>query len=224
MRISGLQEKLQRRLEQRVGRAVLLSLHGNRRVMVSFRWIEPEILSLRLHHMFLSAGARDVAAIARFAQSKQPSARREIERYIRRYSHLLGVALPAPDPALGDAYDLRRVFHRLNRRCFGGRVRARIEWGRRVRRERTRTIRLGYYDEANRRIVINPALDRRDVPSYVLEWIVFHEMLHVVLGFREQAGRTIAHGPEFRRRERAFSHYARASEWEAENLDRLLRL
>src|SRR5688572_9183566 len=118
MRISALQTDLARRLEKRLGRVVRLALHDNRTVMVSFRWSAAGFVSLRLHHMFLSAGAREVDAVVRFALRKDRPARKTLESYLARYSHLAGVKLPMRDPAEGEVYDLRRIFEQLNRRWF----------------------------------------------------------------------------------------------------------
>ncbi len=219
-----LQEKLGDRIQRKLGRKVCLVLHDNRAVMLSFRRGPVGRVVLRLHHLFLAAGPPEIAAIADFLRSKDAAARRVVENFIARYGHLIGVKLPESiRPARGRVYDLQRIFDALNRRYFRNRVRAEIVWGRRVKRERKHSIRLGYYCEAERKIVINPALDRGSVPKYFLEWIVFHEMLHQVVGFTTIRGMSVAHTPEFRRREHAFPRYARASEWESRNLSRLLR-
>ena len=218
-----LKDNLAGRIRRRLRRDLTLILHDNRRVMLSFRR-RGRRLTLRLHHMFLSAGDADVSAVARFVASKDAESRERIERYIGRYGHLIGVKLPrSVAPARGKVYDLEQVFRSLNRRFFQNRVRARILWGLRARRERKRTIRLGYYCDTEKKIVINPALDRRSVPRFVLEWIVFHEMLHQVVGFSWIHGVLVAHTPEFRRREQRFPRYNQAAAWESRNLSRLLR-
>ncbi|HVO31506.1 MAG TPA: hypothetical protein VMV18_12250 [bacterium] len=224
--MSVLVDSLEQRVARRLGRAIRLTVHDNRKVMLSFRRRDGKPVSIRLHHLFLTAGADEVRAIARFVRSKHPDARQILARHIRRYDHLIGVRLPeaVARPGKGRAYDLERIFRDLNRRHFGNRVRARIVWGKKVRRERRRTIRLGLYCDAEKKIVISPALDRRSVPRYVVEWIVFHEMLHQVVGFTLVNGAYVAHTPEFRAREQAYPDFARASAWEARNLDRLLRL
>jgi len=219
-----LQMRLANRIRRRLRCDLTLVLHDNRRVMLSFKRRRGGRLTLRLHHMFLSAGDIEVAAIARFVTSKDVDARERIERYILRYGHLIGVKLPmSMTPAKGKVYDLERVFRSLNQRFFQNRVRARILWGLRARRERKRTIRLGYYCDTEKKIVINPALDRRSVPRFVLEWIVFHEMLHQVVGFELIHGVLVAHTPEFRRREARFPRFNAASAWESANISRLLR-
>jgi hypothetical protein len=46
----------------------------------------------------------------------------------------------------------------------------------------------------------------------VVDFIVYHELLHKKLGIRWQNDRKGVHTPEFLREEKKFSHYAQASE------------
>ena len=72
-------------------------------------------------------------------------------------------------------------------------------------------------------IVIHPSLDQAFVPEYYVAWIVFHEMLHDVYGVEQKRHRRVVHPPEFGVLEQSFPDFARAKDWEAHNLDRLLR-
>jgi hypothetical protein len=56
----------------------------------------------------------------------------------------------------------------------------------------------GFYQFTNKSIVINPELNSPDVPRYVLEFLLFHELLHAAM---PSAG----HNRDFRARERLFS-------------------
>ena len=219
--MEALRQKLAARLQRRLRRRLHLTIHDNRRVMLSFRERDDGAIALRLHHMFLAAGPSQLDAVIAYVRRKERDARRAIETFIARFGHLIGV--PLQEPSRGRVHDLARIYRELNDRHFGGRVRAQIAWGRRVKRERKRTIRLGYYCDVEKKIVISPTLDRRSVPRFFLEWIVFHEMLHQIVGFTRIGGALVAHTPEFRRREQAFPRYARASAWETANLSRLLR-
>jgi predicted metal-dependent hydrolase len=57
---------------------------------------------------------------------------------------------------------------------------------------------------------MNKRLDRAEVPSYAVEFILFHEMLHLKHPLRAAACRLQSHSPEFRAEEKRFAHYARA--------------
>ena len=69
---------------------------------------------------------------------------------------------------------------------------------------------------------IHPALDQPWVPHYVLESIVYHELLHAALPATVVDGRRRVHTPEFRRRERLYPRLDEAKAWVRENLMRLI--
>ena len=62
------------------------------------------------------------------------------------------------------------------------------------------------------------------MPSWFLEYVVYHEMLHAVVPdeFDEQGRRLVHHG-KFMDRERKFHWFRRAKVWEQENLARFLQ-
>ena len=68
----------------------------------------------------------------------------------------------------------------------------------------------GCYDPSLDQIVMNRRLDRPDVPAFAVEFILYHEMLHVKHPIRAAACGLQSHSPEFRAEEKRFAHYARA--------------
>jgi hypothetical protein len=85
-------------------------------------------------------------------------------------------------------------------------------------------IRLGSYHERDNLVRIHPVLDRPEVPEFVVESIVYHEMLHAALPpTRSRNGRRRVHTAEFRRRERLYARFEEAEAWLAENVARLAR-
>src|SRR5256886_14808173 len=77
--------------------------------------------------------------------------------------------------ANGQVYDLERLFAKLNRRYFDGEIEKPVlTWSKR----RARSI-LGHHDAAHDTIVISKTLDSREVPEWFVEYILFHEMLHI---------------------------------------------
>lgn len=106
-------------------------------------------------------------------------------------------------PPQGRCFDLGAIFAGLNRRFFGNELRTcRIGWTSRP----ARTV-LGRYDPAHDAIVISSSLDSPAVPEYVIEYLVFHEMLHMRFPVVRVGGRRVVHSPEFRREEKKFPHY-----------------
>jgi hypothetical protein len=106
----------------------------------------------------------------------------------------------------GAAHDLAPMFEAINHEYFGGRLRRpRLGWSARPWRSQ-----FGCFDPSLNQIVMNRRLDRPDVPAYAVEFILYHEMLHVKHPLRAAACGLQAHSPEFRAEEKRFKHYARA--------------
>ncbi len=112
--------------------------------------------------------------------------------------------LSGPD---GRWKNLDRIYDRLNAEYFqGGLAITRIGWSQKSHRRV-----LGHYDPAHRVIVINRRLDSLRVPNYVVEYVVYHEMLHAALGEEFRDGRRWVHHRRFRMAERKFPAFEKAS-------------
>ncbi len=108
--------------------------------------------------------------------------------------------------ARGAEHDLGTCFRGLNRKHFRGRLhRPRLGWSARAWRRQ-----LGCFDPGLDQIVLNARLDRPGVPRYVVEYVLFHEMLHVKHPLRAASCGLQAHSAEFRREEKRFAGYERA--------------
>ncbi|MGA6983802.1 MAG: M48 family peptidase [Candidatus Sulfotelmatobacter sp.] len=100
----------------------------------------------------------------------------------------------------GRVYDLDAVFEDLNTRFFHGLLgRPRMSWS----ETKTRRI-LGHYDPAHNAIVISRVFDHPAVPRYAVEYIVYHEMLHLKHPVRLRGSRRCVHSAEFQAEERLF--------------------
>ena len=102
--------------------------------------------------------------------------------------------------ARGHFYDLDAVFENLNTRFFHGLMaRPRMSWS----QIRTRRI-LGHYDPAHNAIIISRVFDHPAVPAFVLEYIVYHEMLHLKHPVKLRGSRRCVHSAEFQAEEKLF--------------------
>src|SRR3954468_11075024 len=111
--------------------------------------------------------------------------------------------------ARGQVYDLEKMFHRLNRRYFDGQIeKPTITWSQR----RTRRI-LGHHDSAHDTIVISKTLDSAEVPEWFVEYVLYHEMLHIKHPARFIKGRRYYHTNAFRTEEQRFPYYEEAQRW-----------
>jgi len=129
-----------------------------------------------------------------------PQTRRRVAR-LRRAR-----ARTAKTSPRGKVYDLAPIFRRLNNRYFAGRLRQpQLGWS--TRSWRTQ---FGCFDPALDQIVMNRWLDRTAVPLYVVEYVLFHEMLHVKHPLRAARCGIEAHSSAFRQEEKRYRHYERA--------------
>ncbi len=109
----------------------------------------------------------------------------------------------------GNARDLRDVFEYVNSCYFASRLRNPVlAWAAESPRRR-----LGFYFQPLNLLAANRALDSDAVPRYVLEFVVFHELLHHVNAGDGRAARRVHHTLEFKKQERTFSHYEDAERW-----------
>jgi hypothetical protein len=217
---------LEAALRRETSRPLRLTLTDNRSVLLSFRRREGAVL-LRLHRMFLHAPMSVVRAVARSLRRTSRSADGAVRRFMNENLHRVKKekrGLPAL-VTRGEVHDLSHVFERLNARYFDQRLRVPITWGRGSGRARRGGLTFGSYDPVLALIRIHPVLDRRDVPLYFLESVVYHEMLHHHLGgVPDRAGRTVYHTRAFRDAEARYPFHREALAWEKENLPHLLRV
>ena len=111
--------------------------------------------------------------------------------------------------AQGHAYDLEAIFDDLNRQFFHGLLaRPCMTWS----SERAHN-RLGHYDPAHNAIVVSRLFDHPRVPRFAVEYIVYHEMLHLKHPVKLRGSRRCVHSAEFQAEERLFNQLDAAKEF-----------
>jgi len=137
----------------------------------------------------------------RYVSSHDLSAKAHLVRQVRGRKRI--------ESAQGNIYDLEEVFEELNRRFFYGLMgRPQLTWSRNHARNS-----LGHYDPAHNAIVVSRVFDSDRVPRYVVEYILYHEMLHLKHPVKLRGGRRCVHGPEFQAEEKQFPHLKEAKEF-----------
>jgi predicted metal-dependent hydrolase len=107
----------------------------------------------------------------------------------------------------GHFYDLDAIFEELNSHFFHGLMaRPQMSWS----QTKTRRI-LGHYDPAHNAIIISRIFDHPAMPRYVLEYIVYHEMLHLKHPVKLRGSRRCVHSAEFQAEEKLFPRVAEAN-------------
>jgi len=157
------------------------------------------LAEILLAQLFRRRPSREARACY-LAYVMNPAVRRHIEESRRRRGRKRLL------PAKGRHYDLEEVFAKLNRRFFRGElVPPRLGWS----PTRSRTV-LGHYDSAHRMIIISRALDSPKVSRHLVEYLVFHEMLHIRHPVERDGHRRVVHSREFREAERKFPRFEQA--------------
>jgi predicted SprT family Zn-dependent metalloprotease len=228
-RQSGDRPGIEESLTELLGTPVRVAFTNNRRSIISVR-SRGRTYSVRLHHMFIGADQGVVESLASFVSKRSAKARERLNSFIRGNSEKIEATEEGSRKRAtsliteGEHFSLHHCYTKLNRLFFNGTLDCKITWGVRRRRQGRIRVRLGSYCPKSKVIRINPVLDRAFVPAFVLESIVYHEMLHHFIGMRNKNGRLLSHHPAFREVEQSFPLWDKATRWIKENLHRLLRL
>jgi hypothetical protein len=134
----------------------------------------------------------------RFASSAAVTRQTELVRAARGSKRYFG-----PE---GRFYHLDEVFDSLNLRFFGGMLgRPQLTWS-----EHHAKRSLGHYDAAHNTIVVSRVFDRPSSPRYAVEYLLYHEMLHLKHPVRMRGLRRCVHSREFKAEEAQFPQLAEA--------------
>ncbi len=111
--------------------------------------------------------------------------------------------------AKGDRWDLDEVFESLNTRFFHGLLgRPVLTWS-----EHSARRLLGHYDAAHNTIMVSRIFDRADTPRYAIEYLMYHEMLHLKHPVTVRSGRRCVHGRAFQEEEERFPEIGAARDY-----------
>jgi predicted metal-dependent hydrolase len=106
----------------------------------------------------------------------------------------------------GVVYDLQAIFEELNFRYFNGLMSPpQLGWS--TRPSRTT---LGHYDPSHHAIVLSSLMDSDQCPKLVVQFVMFHEMLHLRFPTEHKGVRRCVHTKEFKMAEREFERYSEA--------------
>ncbi len=116
-------------------------------------------------------------------------------------------AAPPALPAQGRAHNLDVSFDRVNGAYFGGRMaRPNLVWNRALTMRR-----FGHYQPSRDTLMVSISLDDPGVPGFVIDFVIYHELLHKKHGAATVNGRRQTHSPSFRADERQFAEYVEAT-------------
>lgn len=216
-------------LSIRMPEPVDVIFNDNKSTMVSFKSRGGRLI-VRLHRLFRHADNEVLDSLALFLGKQDKISSKALDRFIASHRDEIRIQAPRkkrPVRQKGSFHDLDAVLKRVNKAYFEGRIDVNIGWGRSPSRRRKRYTKsvsraLATYSYEDKIIRVSPVLDSQNVPDYMLDWVVYHELLHHVLPVEEKGNKRRYHTQRFKLLERAFDRYEEAKSWEKAHLDRLL--
>ena len=109
-------------------------------------------------------------------------------------------------PAAGRHFNLDQLFDQINARYFAGLIeKPKLGWS----MQRSRTI-LGHYDASHHAIAISRILDQAGMPHFVVEYVLYHEILHIKHPVEHKGSNRRIHTRSFQQEEKLFAQFAEA--------------
>ncbi len=167
----------------------------------------PESVLRAIAHILLAKLYRKPVAPDRARTYKRWTASAAVVRQTERVRELRG--RKRIGSARGRRWDLEELFDSLNSRFFHGLLgRPVLTWSEHDARRL-----LGHYDAAHNTIVVSRIFDRADTPRYAVEYLLYHEMLHLKHPVTMRRGRRCVHSRAFQEEEACFPQYQDARAW-----------
>ncbi len=187
----------------------------------SFIRLEDGSLHVRMSDLLEGAPAPVMESLAHILLGKlyrKPVARMHSHRYklylnrrdVRRQAQLVRQIrgrkfLSGPQ---GRHYDLEEIFERLNAQYFDGLMgRPQLGWSRGTSRSM-----LGHFDPSHNAIIISRIFDQPKAAPLALEYVMYHEMLHLRYPVEHHGVRRRVHTREFLEAEKKFPRLTEAKE------------
>ena len=167
----------------------------------------PETVHRAIAHILLAKLYRKPVAAAQSDRYRRYTQSEPVARQAERIRQTRGrkrISTPR-----GHQFDLEEVFEAVNQRFFHGLLgRPTLTWSEHVARRM-----LGHYDAAHNTIVVSRVFDRPGTPRFAIEYLLYHEMLHLKHPVKVRAGRRCVHSREFQAEERLFPELEQAREF-----------
>jgi predicted metal-dependent hydrolase len=166
----------------------------------------------------------EILALLLFAKLYRFNIDPELRKQYTAYANLLQKQLPSAKSRTlshysprGAFYNLAPLFNRVNKQYFNGKLHVKhLGWSKQRSYRR-----LGFYDHKRDLLVISQIFDHAKVPEAVILYLLYHEMLHVLIPTVENKQRRKIHTTKFRQMEHDFPDYQRINQWIKKNLHKL---
>lgn len=175
----------------------------------------PSELNVTVQESFIIAPDRVLIALLEIALG---SSSKQTRLFIRDYTFspsyqaaretLEYLGIPGDSYAKGSVHDLAASFRRVNQFYFNGKIsKPHLIWNKRLTYRK-----YGHYQWDTDTIMVSSSLDHKRVPLYVVDYVMYHEMLHKKLGSHRVHTKRIAHSREFREAENLYVQFKEAQQ------------
>ncbi len=142
-------------------------------------------------------------------------------------SHSRNVTITSPIErfrnSFGAKFDLQERFDNINGHYFDSSLHSLLRWGQHGSKTSYHTIINDEQNQPHHLITIAGLYNHPSVPTYALDGVLYHEMLHIACPPIEGAQRRNVHHREFRTREEQYHHYDKWQKWLRRDATKLLR-
>lgn len=157
--------------------------------------------------------AAEFALVAELMRGRDPAAKtRVLQRMADDPFQLVRAELESLSGIVqqprGAYHDLSAAFDRVNTAFFNSQMpRPHLTWSRVFTGRK-----FGHYDSIRDTVMISSTLDQRTVEPFVVDSVLYHELLHKAMGARTVNGRRYVHTREFHDAERRFPRHQEAEQ------------
>ena len=174
------------------------------------------ILKITAHEAFIAAPQKVLEALINIAYHKNKSSAAVIIKKFADSEELFAIqqemeymGIPQGANAQGEHYNLEEVFERVNQTYFRNELaQPHLIWNQQLTYRK-----FGHYQYSTDTVMVSRSLDLPDTPAFALDFVMYHELLHKILGYKLVNGRRYAHTSTFREEERKFNKYKKVQDY-----------
>ncbi len=172
--------------------------------------------TISVQESFIYAPDKILTAILEYAYSRQLNSSRQIIRdytftteYQAIRTRLEYLEVPTGSYSQGKVHNLDLSFRRVNKQYFQDNLsRPHLIWSSRLTFRK-----FGYYQWDIDTVMISQTLDNKRVPEFLVDYVMYHELLHKKLGSRKVNDRRFSHTKKFRNEEQKFIKFEEAKKY-----------
>ncbi len=208
-------DEIEQVLSSLTSKRVVIELNRNERSLIRIAHRSSDGVHLSLHRLFLKAPLGILRALARFLKGDR-SARLLLTHFIHICKDSSNAICTKNLQIAGEHHALDVYYRRMSDRYLPRADPLAVTWYAQSRPRAARSITLGLFDRQRQLIKVHRLLDRAEVPSLYIEFVLYHEALHNIFlpMIDERRENLRLHTLSFKRAERAFEGYRECRLWQ----------